>query len=54
MPDKSELDVTMWRCCAERKVWYEWTVEAYVQVGPKRLRLGASDLHSSKNNGCLM
>lgn len=45
----------MWRQSGERKVWYEWIVEGYVRRGEGwRSRLGTSDLHTSKKNGCLM
>lgn len=44
----------MWRQTDDRKVWYEWLVEAFVDVGGKKLRVAVSDLHSSKKNGCLM
>ncbi|KAA8896874.1 PRMT5 arginine-N-methyltransferase-domain-containing protein [Sphaerosporella brunnea] len=54
VPDKSEVDVSMWRQSSERKVWYEWIVEGFVRTGSRRFRLGSSDLHSSKKNGCLM
>lgn len=54
LPDNAEVDITMWRKCSERKVWYEWVVEGFVKVGDKRWRVGASELHSSKKNGCLM
>ena len=55
IPDNSELDISIWRETGERKVWYEWAVEAFA-IGPggQRYRLGTSDLHSSKKNGCLM
>jgi len=54
VPDGGELQVSMWRQTDDRKVWYEWLVESFVSVGGKRVRLGVSDLHSSKKNGCLM
>ncbi|KAI9672041.1 MAG: methyltransferase protein [Trizodia sp. TS-e1964] len=56
IPDNAELDVSMWRQTDDRKVWYEWMVEAFMQVqaGSPRIRLGCSELHSSKKNGCLM
>ncbi|KAJ9623059.1 hypothetical protein H2203_005991 [Taxawa tesnikishii (nom. ined.)] len=54
IPDDAELDVSMWRQTDDRKVWYEWMVEVYCYVNGKRIRLGASDLHSSWKNGCLM
>lgn len=53
-PENSELDVSMWRQTDDRKVWYEWLVESFVSMGGRRVRLGLSDLHSSKSNGCLM
>ncbi|KAF2430478.1 arginine N-methyltransferas-like protein [Tothia fuscella] len=53
-PDNSELQVSIWRQTDDRKVWYEWLVEAFVNVGGKKCRLSTSDLHSSKKNGCLM
>jgi len=57
-PDESELVVSMWRVTDDRKVWYEWLVEAFAvfedERGRRRVRLGASELHSSKKNGCLM
>ena len=54
LPSNSEVEVSMWRLTDDRKVWYEWLVESFVLVGEKRLRVGVSDLHSSKSNGCLM
>ncbi|KAL7275964.1 hypothetical protein RUND412_001064 [Rhizina undulata] len=56
VPDNSELDISISRETSERKVWYEWMVEAFIS-GPasgKRQRIGVSDLHSSKKNGCMM
>lgn len=54
-PDDSELEISMWRQTDDRKVWYEWLVEAYVMVGPdKRMRLGMSEMGSSRKVGCLM
>ncbi|KHJ31460.1 putative protein arginine n-methyltransferase [Erysiphe necator] len=54
-PDDSELEVSIWRQTDDRKVWYEWLVEAFVMVGPEnRLRLCMSDLSSSRKSGCLM
>ncbi|KAB2575313.1 Protein arginine N-methyltransferase 5 [Lasiodiplodia theobromae] len=54
IPDDSEIAVSMWRQTDDRKVWYEWLVEAFVDVAGKKLRVAVSDLHSSKKNGCLM
>jgi protein arginine N-methyltransferase 5 len=57
-PDESELVVSMWRMTDDRKVWYEWLVETFAVIdngkGRRRVRLGASELHSSKKNGCLI
>jgi len=54
VPENSEMDVSMWRQTDDRKVWYEWLVESFVTIAGRRVRLGISDLHSSKKNGCLM
>jgi protein arginine N-methyltransferase 5 len=59
-PDRSELDVSIWRQTDDRKVWYEWRVEAFLLAedtsgdSTTRVRIGGSDLHSSKKNGCRM
>ena len=54
-PDNTELCVSMWRFTDDRKVWYEWVVESYMVVADgQKLRLGMSEVHSSKKNGCLM
>ncbi|TQS39443.1 hypothetical protein Golomagni_00032 [Golovinomyces magnicellulatus] len=54
-PDDSELEVSIWRQTDDRKVWYEWLVEAFVMTGPEiRMRLGISDMGSSRKIGCLM
>jgi len=54
-PDDSELEVSIWRQTDDRKVWYEWLVEAFVMIGPgKRMRLGMSEMGSSRKVGCLM
>ncbi|RDW72084.1 hypothetical protein BP5796_08118 [Coleophoma crateriformis] len=53
--DDSELEVSIWRQTDDRKVWYEWLVEAFVMVGPeRRLRTGRSEMGSSRKVGCLM
>jgi protein arginine N-methyltransferase 5 len=45
----------MWRQTDDSKVWYEWLVEVYAWVGPKtRIKVGTSDLHSSRKLACLM
>lgn len=54
VPENSEIEVSMWRQTDDRKVWYEWLVEAFTLVGDRRLRICVSDLHSSKKNGCMM
>ncbi|KAH8154742.1 uncharacterized protein LAJ45_01273 [Morchella importuna] len=55
LPDDSEVDVTIWRETSERKVWYEWSVEAFTKGSRgQRFRVGVTELHSSKKNGCLM
>ncbi|KAK1075925.1 hypothetical protein LTR33_009394 [Friedmanniomyces endolithicus] len=60
IPDGGEMEVSMWRQTDDRKVWYEWVGEVYVHVpvgeegGTKRLRVGMSELHSSRRNGCMM
>ena len=54
-PDDSELEVSIWRQTDDRKVWYEWLVEAFAIVGlEKRVRLGMSEAGSSRKIGCLM
>ena len=59
-PDGTDLVLSMWRMTDDRKVWYEWLVEAFVDLGgaegagDKRVRVGISELHSSRKNGCLM
>ena len=58
IPDEAEIEVSMWRQTDDRKVWYEWFVEVFKETGDgkkkNRMRLGASELHSSRKNGCLM
>ncbi|KAL9096857.1 MAG: hypothetical protein Q9165_000821 [Trypethelium subeluteriae] len=54
IPDDSELDVSIWRLTDDRRVWYDWMVEAYAVIKDKRVRIGLSGLHSSRKNGCLM
>ncbi|KAL1880001.1 hypothetical protein VTK73DRAFT_6391 [Phialemonium thermophilum] len=54
-PQDSDLEVSMWRQTDDSKVWYEWVVEAFAWVGPnKRVKVGASELHSSRRVACLM
>ncbi|TKA35337.1 hypothetical protein B0A54_13416 [Friedmanniomyces endolithicus] len=60
IPDGGEMEVSMWRQTDDRKVWYEWVVEVYMRVpvgeggSGKRMRVGISELHSSRRNGCMM
>ncbi|KAI1817622.1 protein arginine N-methyltransferase [Poronia punctata] len=54
-PPDSELEVSMWRQTDDGKVWYEWMVEAFMWVSPtQRLKVGGSDLCSSRKVACLM
>ncbi|SPO03853.1 related to SHK1 KINASE-BINDING protein [Cephalotrichum gorgonifer] len=54
-PDDSELEVTMWRQTDDKSVWYEWMVEAYCWTSEgKRLKVGSSDLCSSRSVACKM
>ncbi|KAH0569243.1 hypothetical protein GP486_000060 [Trichoglossum hirsutum] len=60
-PDLCELEVSVWRQTDDRKVWYEWMVEVFLLAGgalegsaTTRVRVGGSELHSSKKNGCFM
>jgi protein arginine N-methyltransferase 5 len=54
-PDNAEIDVSMWRCTDDKKVWYEWCVEAFVRVpGGERVRIAGGEMQSSRKNGCLM
>jgi len=54
LPDDSEIDVSMWRVTDDRKVWYEWMIESWIGLGGTRVRLGQSELGSSRKGGCLM
>ncbi|KAK4239275.1 hypothetical protein C8A03DRAFT_32689 [Achaetomium macrosporum] len=54
-PQDTELEVSMWRQTDDSKVWYEWLVEVYAWAGPNtRIKVGTSDLHSSRKVACLM
>ena len=57
-PDFSTLVVTMFRATDNRKVWYEWMIEAWSNhpgtTGGTGNRLGVTDMMSSKEKGCLM
>ncbi|RYP68965.1 hypothetical protein DL771_006387 [Monosporascus sp. 5C6A] len=55
VPPDTELEVSMWRQTDDSKVWYEWMVEAYMWIGPsQRVKVGASDMCSSRKVACLM
>ena len=54
VPDNSEIEVSIWRLTDDRKVWYNWMVEAFVILSGQRMRIGQSGLHSSWKNGSLM
>ncbi|KAF1956352.1 arginine N-methyltransferas-like protein [Byssothecium circinans] len=54
LPAGSELEVSMWRQTDDRKVWYEWLVESFISINGQQVRLGVTELHSSKSNGCMM
>ncbi|KAI1863306.1 uncharacterized protein JN550_009626 [Neoarthrinium moseri] len=54
-PPDSELEVSMWRQTDDTKVWYEWTVEAFMWVSEaQRVKVGASEMCSSRQVACLM
>ncbi|CAF9939700.1 MAG: methyltransferase protein [Alectoria fallacina] len=62
-PDASTLTVNIFRATDNRKVWYEWMVEAWSNlmgggVGSgaekRKIRLGVSEVGSSKKGGCMM
>lgn len=62
-PDASTLTVSIFRATDNRKVWYEWMVEAWSNligggvVGgaeKRKIRLGVSEVGSSKERGCMM
>ena len=61
-PDASSLTVSIFRATDNRKVWYEWMVEAWSNLMQstgaggemKRVRLAVSEFGSSKGAGCMM
>ena len=62
-PDASTLTVSIFRATDNRKVWYEWMIEAWSNllgggVGSgtekRKIRLGVSEVGSSKEAGCMM
>lgn len=54
LPANSTLQVSMWRQTDDRKVWYEWLAESFMEINGQRVKLGVSELHSSASSGCLM
>ena len=55
VPDQGEAVVDMWRRTDERKVWYEWRVDVFVESRTgRRIRVGGSEVHSSEKEACLM
>ena len=75
-PDGANLTVSIYRNTNARKVWYEWMLEAWMELPAtvsnhdprasweyqrgvasgegKRVRLGVSEVGSSKERGCMM
>jgi type II protein arginine methyltransferase len=54
-PADTELEVSMWRQTDDAKVWYEWTVEAFMWVSEtQRVKVGESEMCSSRKVACLM
>ncbi|KAH6984628.1 protein arginine N-methyltransferase [Ilyonectria sp. MPI-CAGE-AT-0026] len=54
-PADTELEISMWRQTDDTRVWYEWLVEAWTWVGQsQRIKVGSSDLCSSRQVACLM
>ena len=54
IPDQSIIKVNMWRETDNKKVWYEWLIETFIDSRMSGQQIGISELHSSKENGCLM
>lgn len=55
LPENSVADISMWRQTDDRKVWYEWMLEVYISIDKgRRIKVGATDLHSSEKEACLM
>ncbi|KAI1327653.1 PRMT5 arginine-N-methyltransferase-domain-containing protein [Xylariaceae sp. FL0255] len=59
VPADSELEVSMWRQTDDTKVWYEWLVDVFMWTGRPngekvRVRVGGSEMHSSRKVACLM
>lgn len=58
-PDFATLTASIFRATDNRKVWYEWIVEAYSNIsdgrgGSSKVRLGVGERGSSRGGGCLM
>lgn len=55
LPENAVVDVSMWRKTDDRKVWYEWMMEVYAVIDKcRRIKVGATELHSSEKEACLM
>lgn len=54
VPEGAEIRATVFRQTDDRKVWYEWLVEVYIEVKGHMQRCGASEMHSSSKYGCLI
>lgn len=55
LPENAVVNVSMWRKTDDRKVWYEWMMEVYAVIDKsRRIKVGATELHSSEKEACLM
>ena len=65
LPDRSTLTVSMYRKTDGRKVWYDWMTETWMDLPAppgiqvedfesQRIRLGVTEVMSSKERGCMM
>lgn len=50
----SSVEISMWRQTDDRRVWYEWTMDVYMNVDGQKIKIGGTDLHSSEREACLM
>lgn len=50
----SSVEVSMWRQTDDRRVWYEWMMDVYMDAGGRKVKIGGTDLHSSEREACLM
>ena len=57
----TEIDVYFWRHTDGRKVWYEWCIEGYYNLGDdlqdgtvKRIKYGMSEIHNLGGKGSNM